>query len=190
MNPVGSPDVVHLVITWSHDLEQALLDVEGEPDDDDGSYHRDVPAELWRALLDAEAARESAYRRILEAAGFDGAMGRMTAPCGAWVGDLDPGRTWWAVELAPSGDDPESWPARAAEVAVRDTQRAAVSLLESLPAEFLLLPAGGQLQHVRRDRLQVSSRGWGPSASSCRRCGWARADHGDVPAGPGDAAVG
>lgn len=171
-------DRVHLVLTWIADFDQAALD-EGPPgsaEDCPGVYEADVPAGLWAALVAAERAREEAHQAVVEAFGFAEDLGRMELPCSTWTGTLDPGRSWWDVVLEPS-EVPGSWPARPVRLASRDTQRDAVSLVESLPAAFHVLDLGGELTLVHRERLVVAAAGWGPSSSACSRCGWERSKH-------------
>jgi hypothetical protein len=102
----------------------------------------------------------------------------MATPCAAWEGDLNPGRATWTV-LVPDSGNPECWPVRDWAIAWKDTERDAVSFLESLPGEFFLLGVSGEEpHHIRRDRLQVEPGVcWAPRASACHRCGWARDEH-------------
>jgi len=171
--------VVHVVVTWNSDYEEAYVE-EGSPGDADDSpnvYEADVPAELWATFTEAQHALEAAYRSVLAVAGLDKETGRLTAPCPAWQGDVDPGRSWWSVVLAAT-DDGERWPVRDAGIALKDTQRDAVSFLEALPVDFYLVPDGGRgLVQVHRDQLQVERAGWGPWVSACHRCGWPRGEH-------------
>jgi hypothetical protein len=171
---------VHLVISWNSDYEQAYLEegAPGESDGTHGSYEAVVPAELWVALVVARHAYNTAHSRLVAAAGFDEERGRMATACAAWAGDLEPGRSSWKV-VVPASGDPDRWPVIDAQIAWKDTQRDAVSFLESLPNEFHLLGISVEPpHHIRRDQLRVEAGVcWGPSTSDCHRCGWARDEH-------------
>ena len=168
-------DMKHICIGWDDEDRAYVYEAaEGEAEGTGRLYEADVPAELMAALEAAEKEWHAAYKAVVDATGYED--GRAKQACESWVGDEYPGKIWYSVVLAESGD-PDEWPLRSVQVHMADSPQDAEKWIDALPDEFWLYPGVGHMVHIAKTRLTVERGGYGGSMTSCDRCGWERGEH-------------
>lgn len=149
--------------------------------DSDPEVHLvNAPLDLWARRQTAVAADTSTLDELVALTGADKDTGLSAKPCPRWDGLDYPGSVWWTAHVPPSGSS-DVWPAGDRGVDVgshHPTFAAAKAWVDALPETIHLLPfLGGEIRAVDRASLMFDNRSVRGGATSCDRCGHARADH-------------
>lgn len=172
-------ETVNIVVGWDDDQDAPYAYADPTGDAADGREHCFnvvVPADVWARYEQAVKALVNATDEVVDASGFDTSEMRMAERCPEWIGDAQPGRTWWQVVLSASGNEDE-WPIRDAALWHADSQEMALAEIASLPDEFYAQATGHHFVRLTRDRLSVARSGMNGYETRCFRCGWNRSEH-------------
>lgn len=88
--------------------------------------------------------------------------------CDSYEGERSPTREWWEVVIVSQGED--TWPARDARMASRDTEVDANLEIAGLPEVFVFYDGFGA-HEVRRSQLSVVHHELPGPWPDCERCG-------------------